>query len=170
MAKFDNENVVLSFSDSKRIDQNNVIIGSTYSDIADEKNERRYKKDYVNSGVEEIKNYLVVKNYIYNASGVVFKNGNYSKILDKCKKFKLAGDWYFYLQVLKLGDIAYTAKPLNYHRIHTNSVTKTTKVNEHYNEVVGIQDEIIKEFKISKDVLNDVENQREKLKMALGIK
>lgn len=169
VSKFDNDKVILSYSDSKRIDQNGKIIGTTYSDIADELNEGRYKKDYVNNGIEEIKNYLVVKNYIYNASGVVFRNGNYSKILDECKNYKLAGDWYMYLQILKLGDIAYTAKPLNMHRIHTNSVTKSTNVTEHYNEVVRIQDEIIKNYKISKSVINVVMEQREKLKKALGI-
>ena len=169
VAKFDHPNTILSFSDSKRIDQNGKIIGKTYSEIADEKNSGRYKKDYVNDGIEEIKNYLVVKNYIYNASGVVFRNGDYSEILEKCKKFKLAGDWYMYLQILKKGNVAYTAKPLNLHRIHTNSVTKVTKAMDHYNEVVSIQEEIMKEYKISKEVKKDIEDQRKKLKIALGI-
>ena len=167
--KFEDPEVVLAFSDSKQINEHGRVIRKTCSDLADEHQDGRYHSDYINDGIDEITNYLIVKNYIYNASGVVFKNGDYHDILEECTKFHLAGDWYFYIQVLKRGKVAYVAKPLNYHRIHTNSVTKTTKKQNHYDEVVRIQEEIKKEYPVSDQVLKEVEDQRQKLKQVLGL-
>lgn len=169
MAKFSDSEVVLSYCDSMQINERGKVIRKSCSDLADELGDGRYEHDYVNSGKDELSNYLVIKNYIYNASGVVFKKDDYSKILDACANFKLAGDWYFYTQIAKKGKIAYVAKPLNKHRIHTNSVTKTTKKQLHYDEVVKIQEEIMNEYSISDSVLKQVEEQREKLKQVLGL-
>ena len=167
--KFSDPDVVLAFCDSKQINEHGKIIRQTYSDLADEHHDGRYESDYINNGIDEVTNYLIVKNYIYNASGVIFKNGDYQKILKECTKFHLAGDWYFYIQVIQKGKIAYVAKPLNYHRIHTNSVTKTTKKQNHYDEVVRIQEEIKKKYTVSEQVLEEVEEQRKKLKQVLGL-
>ena len=167
--QFEDKDVVLAFSDSKQINERGRVIRKSCSDLADEHKDGRYEKDYVNDGKKEITNYLIVKNYIYNASGVLIKNDNYDIILDECTKFKLAGDWNFYLRVLEKGKIAYVAKPLNYHRIHTNSVTKTTNKQKHYDEVVSIQERIKNTYKVPKKVLEEVEEQRNKLKTVLGL-
>lgn len=169
VSKFEDPEVVLAYSDSMQINERGKVIRKTCSDLADEIGDGRYEHDYINSGESELSEYLVIKNYIYNASGVLFKKGDYSSVLDACAKFKLAGDWYFYTQVAKRGKIAYVAKPLNKHRIHTNSVTKTTNRQLHYDEVVRIQEEIMKEYSISPSVLKQIEEQREKLKTVLGL-
>ncbi len=166
---FEDKKLVMAYSDSKQINEHGKVIRKTYSDLADERQEGRYTKDYINDGIKELTEYLIVKNYIYNASGVLFRKGNYDKILDTCTKFHLAGDWYFYTELVKRGKIAYVAKPLNKHRIHKSSVTKTTNKQLHYDEVVQIQDKIKKDYPISDEVWSEVLEQREKLKNVLGL-
>ena len=167
--KFEDKDLIMAYSDSMQINERGRVIRKTYRDLADERHDGRYQKDYVNDGIQELTEYLIVKNYIYNASGVVFRKGDYAPILAECTKFHLAGDWYFYTELLKRGKIAYVAKPLNRHRIHTNSVTKTTKKQLHYEEVTRIQNQIKKAYPISKEVWQQVEEQRKKLKEVLGL-
>lgn len=166
---FEDKKVVLAFCDSKQINTRGKVIRKTYSDLADEYHSGRYENSYVNDGVDEITNHLIIKNYIYNASGTLIRKGDYKKFLDGCTKYKLAGDWFFYVQLLTKGKVAYVAETLNYHRIHTNSVTKTTKKQLHYDEVVSIQEFIKKKYKVPKKALDKVEEQRKLLKQVLGL-
>lgn len=166
---FEDKDVVLAFADSKQINTRGRVIRKTYKDLADEYHINRYDNSYVNDGKDEITNHLIIKNYIYNASGTLIRKGNYHKILEECTEFKLAGDWYFYVNLLAKGKVAYVAKTLNYHRIHTSSVTKTTKKQLHYDEVVRIQEYIKKKYKVSKKALDKVEEQRKLLKQVLGL-
>ena len=166
---FEDKDVILAFADSKQINTRGRVIRKTYKDLADEYHINRYDNSYVNDGIDEITNHLIIKNYIYNASGCLIRKGNYKKILDECTEFKLAGDWNFYVRLLEKGKVAYVSDTLNYHRIHTSSVTKTTKKQLHYDEVVRIQDSIKKKYKISKKALDMVEKQRKLLKQVLGL-
>lgn len=166
---FEDKKVILAFSDSKQINTRGRVIRKTYKDLADEYHINRYDNGYVNDGIDEITNHLVIKNYIYNASGTLIRKGNYHKILEECTDFKLAGDWYFYVNLLEKGKVAYINETLNYHRIHTSSVTKTTKKQLHYDEVVRIQEYIKKKYKVPKKTLDKIEEQRKLLKQVLGL-
>lgn len=166
---FEDKKVILAFADSKQINTRGRVIRKTYKDLADEYHINRYDNSYVNDGIDEITNHLVIKNYIYNASGTLIRKGNYHKILEECTEFKLAGDWYFYVNLLEKGKVAYVAETLNYHRIHTSSVTKTTKKQLHYDEVVRIQEYIKKKYKVPKKALDKIEEQRKLLKQVLGL-
>jgi len=88
----------------------------------------RWKADFVNSGAAEIKNYLVYKNTIPNASAVLFRKTLVSDGVMAPEEMRLAGDWMFWTQVLSRSDIAYIAKPLNYFRApHSASQREKTK-------------------------------------------
>lgn len=166
---FEDKKVILAFADSKQINTRGRVIRKTYKDLADEYHINRYDNNYVNDGIDEITNHLVIKNYIYNASATLIRKGDYDKILEECTEFKLAGDWYFYVNLLEKGKVAYIAETLNYHRIHTGSVTKTTKKVLHYDEVVRIQEYIKKKYKVPKNTLDKIEEQRNLLKQVLGL-
>lgn len=149
MEKFkEKPSTVLFFSDSYRINQDNEIKSRTCSDWADMWKSGRYKKDFYNSGEDEIKNYLSGTNPILNVSSVVWKNSpDLPKIFEEAKKFKVAGDWYIYSRVLEHGDIAYSAKQLNYYRKHDRgSASTVVKLNTEYGEVVSVQERIIKKY------------------------
>ncbi len=82
----------------------------------------RWKKDYVNNGLDEINNYLVYRNTIPNASACLFKN-SFSSMSSKICQMKFCGDWLFWVIILsnKQSKIAYTPSRLNYFRKHNNT-------------------------------------------------
>lgn len=152
MKAFDDKDVVLSYTDSARIDENNNLIAKNSQDLYNMFGVDKWNKPYVVSGEEEIKNYLSVTNTILNVSGVVWKKGNYDKILDEAAEFKVAGDWYVYYKVLENSKIAFNNKSLNYFRKHSKSVSTVIKADKEYKEICKIQDEIAKKYDLPMEI------------------
>ena len=147
---------VLFYSDSYRINQDGKVLSKTCSDWADMWGKGRWKRDYYNTGVDEIINYLGETNPILNVSSVVWKNNkDLIKIFDEAKQFKVAGDWYIYTRVLENGDIVYSAKPLNRYRKHDKgSASTVVKLSTEYKEVVLVQERVAKKYKLSEENLD----------------
>lgn len=77
----------------------------------------------VHSGVEFIKQYMLTRPAIVNASAVLFKRAaadNY--ILTEITKYKYTGDWLFWNYLLVKGKIIRYDKILNFFRRHADSV------------------------------------------------
>lgn len=156
MQKFsEHKNMVLFYSDSYRINQDDVIKSRTCVDWMDMWRSGRYNHDFYNDGKDEIMNYLSGTNPIMNVSSVVWKNiKELNGIFEEAKEYKVAGDWYIYSRVLEYGDIAYSAKPLNYYRKHDKgSASTVVKLNTEYGEVVKVQERISKKYQLSEDRL-----------------
>lgn len=80
----------------------------------------KWERNFVGLGDTEIKEHLVYKNTIPNASAVVFRNSpTISKALNT--SMTMAGDWWFWVNIIKGKKIAFLADHLNYHRSHANS-------------------------------------------------
>ena len=92
---------------------------------ANGKKSQRWMRNYCNSGKAEIKSFLRYKNTIPNASAVIFKKEVVEKSNIPIDMF-FCGDWYFWIQILKTGDIGFLSEPLNFFRNHSTS-TRTTK-------------------------------------------
>jgi glycosyltransferase involved in cell wall biosynthesis len=121
MTVLQNDNCIeLAYCASYRTDREGRIVGQHR--WADSLDERRWKADYINEGVAEIRAYLQFRNTIPNASAVVFKK---SAIPDDTPytTFRYSGDWAFWLSILQKGKIAYLAEPLNYFRRGSQSLT-----------------------------------------------
>lgn len=160
MKGFENEKVILSYTESARIDENNIITAENSQDLYNIYYTTRWDNDYVNSGTEEIKNYLSITNTILNVSSVVWKKKNYNQILDLAAHFKVAGDWYVYYKVLEMGDIAFSAKPYNYFRKHSKSVSTVVKADIEYQEICKIQEEIASKYHLSMKIYKDQRRRR----------
>ena len=119
MSAFDNENVVISYTESARINENNIMTHKNSQDLYNIYDTNRWNHPYVNKGLDEITNYLSVTNTILNVSSVVWRKGKYDDILEKATNFKVAGDWYIYFKVLETGDIAFSNLAYNYFRKHS---------------------------------------------------
>jgi glycosyltransferase involved in cell wall biosynthesis/SAM-dependent methyltransferase len=80
----------------------------------------RWKTDFVNDGIDEIRRALVVKNTILNASGVVFRNmeGTADLVDDS---MRLCADWLFWVRLLQRGGLAYVARPLSRWRLQSSN-------------------------------------------------
>jgi glycosyltransferase involved in cell wall biosynthesis len=149
---FDDEDVVLSYSQSKQIDENGKIIAENYFGYTNDIDVDKWKKKYIVQGKDEISNAMVIKNTIPNVSSVVFKKYDISQIVDELNCFKIAGDWFFYVWLLEKGKIAYIPNSLNMHRRHTNSVTVSENKELHLNEIIKMQDYISNKFLVDKNV------------------
>jgi glycosyltransferase involved in cell wall biosynthesis len=162
------EKIIMGYTQSKIIDEHGNITGDDYLFYTD-KIDIIWRADYIADGRDEIEKRLSIKNTILNVSAVVFKNNN---LLDKLKyvnEYNVAGDWRFYVDLLKNGGkILFISDSLNIHRRHINSVTKTLNAQKHYNEICEMQDYI---FNLTKNsVYYDMAKKyREEIKEYLKI-
>ena len=152
MKGFENERVVLSYTDSARIDENNQLIARNSQDLYNMCHIDKWDHPYINDGINEIKNTLSITNTILNVSSVVWKKKDYTEIFSQAASFKVAGDWYIYTKVLEDGDIAFSNLSLNYYRKHSNSVCTVVKADIEYGEICRIQDMIATKYHLSVDI------------------
>lgn len=87
-------------------------------------NALRWKIGFLNNGRHEISNYLAFKNTIPNASAVIFRKDLAMQVGNEIQKYRLSGDWLFWIQLLQKGNILYSTNTVNYFRTHCNSVRK----------------------------------------------
>ncbi len=160
MKAFSDENVVLSYTESARINENNILTNKNSQDLYNIYNTNRWDKPYINSGEDEIKKFLSVTNTILNVSSVVWKKSNYNDILDKAAEFKVAGDWYVYYKVLETGKIAFDSHAYNYFRKHSKSVSTVVKADIEYKEICSIQEEIANKYNLSLETYKDQRRRR----------
>ncbi len=94
----------------------------------------------------------------------MFRKVDISQILSDIITFKVAGDWFFYVWLLRKGKIAYFRSPLNYHRRHSRGVTQSEDAERHFNEIVRMQDFIADTFAVPADVMEKVKEYRIKIR------
>ena len=81
----------------------------------------RWKSDFTNDGKDEIRNYLINKNTIPNASAVITRRSVLTKLLPVDTSLKLCGDWMHWGKVLLQTNLAYVAEPLNHWRLGSSN-------------------------------------------------
>lgn len=151
MKGFRDEDVVLSYSNSRLVNQNDrPLIKENLRKIKDFFRKKHSFGSYTISGEKEINKNLAIYNSIPNVSAVVLKNRSVlDDYLKEAKKYKLSGDWYFYLRVVSDGKIHYCSKKLNIHRIHEKSVTKKMNLRERFKEVVRVHEYVVKNYNLA---------------------
>jgi glycosyltransferase involved in cell wall biosynthesis len=97
-----------------------------YNDLSASK----WKKSYTNSSEKEIQSFLSFKNYICNASSVVFENNDsVLQYLKTVEDWKFCGDWMFWLMYLNGSQkISFSPATINYWREHHH----TSRANVEY--------------------------------------
>jgi glycosyltransferase involved in cell wall biosynthesis len=102
-----------------------TLLEAPYASFVDSS---RWKQDFVNSGTDELKNYLAYKNTIPNASAVLFRKSQLPDGAKAPEDMRLAGDWMFWVGILAKSNLAYLSEPLNYFRApHSASQRERTK-------------------------------------------
>lgn len=85
----------------------------------------RTNKIGVFDGVDYIIHNLYWRNYIYNASGVVFRKECFGQIKDfSCFSMRYSGDWLFWAEMARQGEVIEVYEKLNRFRLHKHSATK----------------------------------------------
>lgn len=114
-----NSSTILAFSQLCMIDKKGKKLGKP-EDWLSEFQSQRWNSDYINNGINEIRDYLSKKNTILNASSVVIRSfEGLSEMIDTTMRF--CADWLLWVRLLEKGDIVYVAEVLNSWRIDTGN-------------------------------------------------
>jgi len=109
-------------------------------------------------------------NTILNVSAVLFKKVKLIEALKNITKYKVAGDWRLYVDLLKDGSkVAFAADSLNIHRRHTDSVTGNTNSQKHFDEVCEMQ-EYVYELTNNSEYFGRAKEYRKELRKYLKLR
>ena len=169
MRGFDDPEVVISYCESLTMDENNKILMGDLRVWIDIFKTHKWDADYVKDGKEEVAETMCINNTIANVSSAVFRKGDYNQIIEGAKSYKLAGDWYVYMNILKLGKIAYFKESLNYHRMQSQGLTLSTSHEKEFEEIVRLQNYALENFDVSDAVKAKVYERREREKKRFGL-
>jgi len=150
--------VGLAYSQSWQVDKNGSIL-STMDWWTDDLDICKWKNDYIVSGADECANYLVVKNTIPNASAVIFRHCFITELDSDIEKFKLCGDWLFWIKILLKCNIAFVAEPLNYFRTHENTARKLINLKVHILEKFNILTYLYQSVKIPDKIIYNIQSE-----------
>lgn len=110
------DEIVVAYAQSLTIDKEGNTL-QPYIEKLYKIDTEKWKTPYVATGKEETLTALIYQNTLPNASAVVFRKvKNIIAILPKGMKY--CGDWWFWIQLLRQGKIAYTPEELNHFRYH----------------------------------------------------
>ncbi len=156
--KMMDEDIALAYSNSKTVDENNEVTGD-YTSYYQRLNVNHWDKPYTVNANDEINLGLGVKNTVPNVSAVVFRKKYITEeMLQVASTFKLSGDWYIYVNLLKGHKITYEPEKLNYHRKHQQTVTSQTHGDEQkqiiLDEAAQIHEFVKENYQLKPDYLS----------------
>jgi glycosyltransferase involved in cell wall biosynthesis len=111
--------VALIYCRSTIIDCSSQKVSGSYF-WADDLDIKKWHQDYIEIGINEICSSLRYRNTIPNASACLF-NKTYLPELKLINEFKFAGDWMFWVLLIKNAQIAFLSSELNKFRSHKAS-------------------------------------------------
>ena len=114
---------VVSFAGSSRVDPQGRILPLD-NDYWSRKSSLHKKGYRVFDGMSYIFHNLYWKNYIYNASGALFRKETLENVdLSSCTAMRCCGDWLFWAKLAARGQVIEVYKKLNYFRCHAVSAS-----------------------------------------------
>jgi glycosyltransferase involved in cell wall biosynthesis len=137
---------VLAFCDSRAIDGDGATLFRDYKGYYAETAPGALSEDAVFDGADFLRRYMVERNLILNASGVLWRRSALLVALRRCQAdlqhLRLAGDWRVYAEMLARegAQVAYVAAPLNHHRRHPQSVTARLSDAAHTAEIMHMRE------------------------------
>jgi Glycosyltransferase WbsX/Glycosyl transferase family 2/Glycosyl transferases group 1 len=142
---FENDRVVLSYTESRMVDENGHILGPNYLGYVADIDPLRWTKSFFADGSSEIAHALSIKNTIPNASAALFRRGPLQTVLrdhlEEMAACRHVADWLCYIRLLANGGtLAFVAESLNNHRRHAGSITIMGANRIHLQEIIAMQD------------------------------
>ena len=162
--------VVISYSDTAFIDSVGNIIMRTIKSEIDIMKTGHWDKKFVNSGIDEYNNYAFLNCTIANVSSTLIKKDDYKEFFKLSGKYKQAGDWLFYVNIMQKGKISFVNKPLNYYRVHGSNVSSVTKKESHIKEIENIHSYYRKTYGLNKKQEKEINKRYKFLKKVWNLK
>lgn len=112
------KSISLAFVNSEFINSESHIINSN-PDIDD-----TCKKVFtLHNGLDFIHDKMLYHNRIYNASAVLFKKKSLQNIDSEYLNYRFCGDWVFWIEIMRTGNVLWLHKKYNRFRKHLNKVS-----------------------------------------------
>lgn len=135
------EKCVLAFCKSQIVDVDGNIIND----------DSLINGDLIIDGRRFIKDYLSRYNFIINASSALFSKKTLYNMENNYTQFRGCGDWVFWIEIAKNGDVSYVDTPLNKFRQHgTNTTIQQIKSMKGFYEVIDVMNYMRENRYISK--------------------
>lgn len=117
------DKIVLAYCQSNRVDEFGTNIGN-WLDHTDCLDDTFFLKNFILDGNEFIERFLIYRNVIPNASGILFRKKNALGLgeLETDSFLKYYGDWLFYIKLISNNKVAFKSDSLNCYRCHPKSV------------------------------------------------
>jgi glycosyltransferase involved in cell wall biosynthesis len=132
---FFDDSVMLSYANMVFVDRDEKKHVFSFEKYVAEFHPRRWTTSFVETAHNEVIKSLGLINTIPNVSGAVFRKPNEGFALFKdpdWEKMLVCGDWLFYLHLIRGGKIAYCSRTHDYFRLHEDSTSKKTQVQDLY--------------------------------------
>jgi glycosyltransferase involved in cell wall biosynthesis len=134
----ENENCGLAYCNSRIIDDQGEMCDLDGIHVTPKELHERYSSDFINIGVDEIKNHMLPLNKIPNASAVLFRKSLVKTDFLRTD-MKICGDWYFWISLLSDSDVSFCPSLLNSFRTHQSNVrTKVIDPNRVLKEYLQV--------------------------------
>lgn len=116
----------------------------------------KWEADFIKNGKQFI-NDLLPRNAIPNASAVLLRRSVFEAAGLAHDSMAFCGDWFTWIKMAMISDVAFVANPLNHYRRHSGTVSSRLNrslefVDEHYRIIQHIKERVF----IPEEVLDDV--------------
>lgn len=129
---FDDPLIVMAYCQSKIIDEKGEVLCNNNLYHTNDLSKIRWLKNYKETGVREVTDYLCYRNSIPNVSACLFKRESLVASISGIEKYLFCGDWFLYSNILLSGNIGYLAQSHNNFRRHKKSVTRNNIKSKTY--------------------------------------
>jgi len=116
----DDPQIGLAYCQSRLVNKDGTVIGDSLP-WTDDLDQERWRSDFRNFGRDEVRDYLLSKNTIPNASAVLARRDRLLDIAPADTSYRLCGDWLHWGKLLLRADVAYVAEPLNDWRMDSSN-------------------------------------------------
>lgn len=158
VSSFEDEAVLLAYAHSLFVTADEQLMPGEFEGyVADLPCRDKWKGSYIETAHKEVNMALGVKNTIPNASGVVFRRPVDMPILEdeSWLSMKVAGDWVFYLHLIRGGKIAYSTRAKNFFRRYKGSTAESTyKKDLFYKELCLAACTVQNLYRVSSDLMD----------------
>lgn len=170
MRGFVTPGVVMSYCESQAIDSLGNRLAGDYSAYVAEVDKRHWRSHFANDGIDEIQNFLSIINTIPNVSAVVFEVNRLRTVIrqsiDDIRRFRVAGDWRLYVEILSEGMVSFNPAALNRHRRHEGGVTMSERGDLLCDEITAMQGYVSEHFDVVPDIAIRARSYLDKLRQA----
>ena len=134
-----NRDVVLSYCQSNRVDENGLLNGS-WKTNTDNLDSDLFGKDFILDGNLFIEKFLIYKNVIPNASALLIRKEALSILgtIDTDHNLRYCGDWLLYFKIVLNQSVYFHSQNLNNFRFHSKSVIAIATSNESRIKIIDI--------------------------------